>query len=95
MATNAEILTEIAILKEQTKTVIDKTEEVLVVAKSNERALRGHNSSIGVIARVKSIEDKRDDQDKKLDRQARIFYGTGVTVVGAIIIDVLLRWLNT
>ncbi len=91
MATNVEILAKIGPLK-------DSIDEVLELAKSNDRALRGHNSTIGLVARVKSIEDKmdenKDDRNKKLDRQAKVLYGTGASVIGAIIIDTVFRFIN-
>jgi len=76
MATNDQILTQIEILK-------GSTDEVLALARSNDRALRGHNSTIGIVARVKSIEDKN-----------KLFYKAMGGVGMAILLDIANGWLN-
>jgi len=92
MATNEQILTEIAVLKEQNKNHAIETGKVLVVAKSNERVLRGYNGKVGIVSRVKTIEDNSADRDDKIDRSFKIFYGTSASVIGAIVLDLISRW---
>ena len=74
MATNNEIIEKLDLMQVDIDTIGERT-------RSNERALRGHNGDVGLVALVNGNAESIGELVKKMDATHALLYGDGKDAV--------------